>query len=71
MRINYKKSFEKLVQQIKFEYSLAENGLKDAFGQGMIFAYGSINMLAEKLEKGEFDFEDYFQGYHREWNKEF
>lgn len=60
MSIDYEKAFKKLVQQIKFEYDLA----KEAKESKMIFAYGSIKRLAEKLEKGEFDFEEE-QGYFR------
>lgn len=56
--IDYKKSFEKLVDQIKFEYECAgDPGENRYFDMGMRFAYGSIKELAEKLEKGEFNFE--------------
>lgn len=56
--IDYKKSFQKLVEQIKFENGLADEELKSDYVLGMRFAYGSILRLAEKLEKGEFDFGD-------------
>ena len=61
--IDYKKSFEKLVKQIKLEKSWAEDFDKDKKGisyynKGMLFAYESILELAEKLEKGTFFEED-------------
>ena len=65
--IDYKKSFEKLVEQIKFENELACNdavniGVSKQFQNGMMFAYNSIRELAEKLEKGEFEFEEEAEG---------
>ena len=64
--IDYKRSFEKLVDQIKFEHGLSKGKLieerkdldKTRFNKGMDFAYSSILGLAEMLEKGEFDFGD-------------
>lgn len=65
MTIDYEKAFNKLVEQIDFEYGLAQNECSDSeFKKGMMFAYGSTKRLAEKLETGEFDFEEE-QGYFR------
>lgn len=66
MKIDYEKSFKKLVEQINFEYGLAEENRERAtkttgkgspFDNGMVFAYGSIKELADKLENGTFAFE--------------
>lgn len=54
------------------EYGFAEDEIKKfeeneypenyiRFDRGALFAYGSIKRLAEKLEKGEFDFDE--EGY--------
>lgn len=65
MEIDYKKAFEKLVEQIKAEKDWAEEdmldeikwqGKPDRYTRGMVFAYGSMFELAEKLENGTFDF---------------
>lgn len=60
--IDYKRSFEKLVEQINFEYKWAHdkrfnNDRDPHFDNGMKFAYSSIKELSDKLVKNEF-FED-------------
>lgn len=73
MNIDYKKSFEKLVEQIKFEHGWALDVVNAGdkvtgpgsvpaitYNRGMLFAYRSILELAEKLEKGEFDFDEVY-----------
>lgn len=61
--IDYEKSFKKLVEQIHFEYELSieqtnmdgnSDPFKARFNKGMVFAYGSIDELATKLENDEF-----------------
>lgn len=55
--IDYKRSFEKLVQQIKTETKWAvQSNMNEPcdYNRGMIFAYMSILELAEKLENNEF-----------------
>jgi len=67
MTIDYKKSFEKLVEQIRLERQWTENHLNSdeeldlgerKFYIGLRSAYDSIDSLAEQLEKGEFEFGD-------------
>ena len=70
MEIDYKKSFEKLVEQVNFELGWAEEALnkeinkvisdkeKIQFYNGMRCAYNSIKNLADELKKGEFEFGD-------------
>lgn len=62
MSIDYEKSFKKLVEQIKKEYEWAEEDYQSMIWNhprdgGIRFAYKSMKEFAEKLEKGEFDFE--------------
>lgn len=60
-KIDYERSFKKLVDQIKTEYGWATDETSEVtdpyYRKGMVFAYRSIMELAIKLEKGEF-FED-------------
>ena len=67
MIIDYKKSFDELVEQIRLERQWTENHLNSneeldlgerKFYAGLRSAYDSIDSLAELLEKGEFDFGD-------------
>jgi len=60
--IDYKKAFEKLVEQVKTEHKWAQDDKYiiewgPDYVKGMRFAYSSIEELAIKLENGEF-FED-------------
>lgn len=57
--IDYKKAFEKLVDQIKTENNWAHDKKYEKewgldYCKGMRFAYDSIEELAIKLENGEF-----------------
>lgn len=68
MKIDYEKSFKKLVEQINFEYGLAVKsqevderlypGKMTEFNEGMVFALGSIERLANKLSDGSFEFDE-------------
>ena len=88
MSIDYKKSFEKLVEQIRLEMKWASEAVEEhpdnifdlrkklglsraltdkeylessnlnRYYRGMKCAYGFIEELAQKLEKGEFEFRD-------------
>ena len=55
MKIDYERSFKKLVDQINAEHGWAlDSNRGNAFDRGMIFAYESIKRLADKLEEGSF-----------------
>lgn len=66
--MDYKKAFEKLVEQIETEYEWAREELSDScefenkervqYNRGMCFAYASIAELALKMVTGKFDFEE-------------
>ena len=69
--MDYKKAFEKLVEQIETERGWAEEELADIrefeivngndrvqYNRGMCFAYRSIAELALKMMTGKFDFEE-------------
>lgn len=68
MKIDYEKKFKKLVEQINFWYRLAIRsqevderlypGKMTKFNEGMVFAYGSIERLANKLSDGSFEFDE-------------
>ena len=67
MSIDYERSFKRLVDEIKGGYENVANCIEQskeagcsysdiAADEGMLIAYESIKDLAEKLEKGEYDF---------------
>lgn len=68
MKIDYEKSFKKLVEQINFEYGLAVKsqevderlypGKMTKFNEGTVFALGSIKRLANELSDGSFEFDE-------------
>lgn len=76
--LNYERMFKKLVAQTIREMDWAEQShdketdpVKAKMDHGMFMAYRSIEELAEKMIRGEYDFETDESNFEEEFEEEF